>query len=114
MIGTFLCATSDGADFAPRAKVQTKPAMVSISDFCPWMAQELQCYIQRLLPHRAHVEDRETEHVAVIVDLLHDLIVVSLLKVARLLFKDDLEVVALSVIPDLHMPPRFGHRMAPF
>src|SRR4051812_34442726 len=76
--------------------------------------QRLQRDVERLLTHRAHLQDGKPEDVPLVVHLFHYLIVVRRPEVARLLFKDNFEVVAFSVVPDFQMSPRFGHSVTPF
>jgi len=55
--------------------------------------------------------DREADHIAFGVHLLHDLIVGSLPEIAWPLIEEHLEIVALGVVPNLHSVS--GHSLHP-
>ena len=73
------------------------------------------CSLERdfewLLPDAAHLQDREAEHIAFRVHLLHDLIVGSLPEIARPLIEEHLKIVALGIVPNLHSVS--GHSLHP-
>src|SRR5947209_20386767 len=64
-----------------------------------------------LRPDAAHLQDRETEHIAFRVHLLHDLLVGRLSEVAWPLIEEHFEIVALGVVPHLHSDS--GHSLHP-
>src|SRR5437667_11252 len=71
----------------------------------------LKCDLERLLFHRADPQNRETQDVPLLVDLLHYLVALGLAEISRTLVENDLQEIPFRVIPDLHF--FFGHIVTP-
>jgi hypothetical protein len=77
---------------------------------CRWR-RNLECDLERPFLECAHPQNRETDHVALLVDLLHDLVVRSFPEIPWLLFEEHLEIISLGVEPDLQFS--LGHSLTP-
>src|SRR3954469_16514578 len=67
---------------------------------------------QRRFREAAHLHHGEAQHIALRVDLLHDLLVLGLAEETFALIKQHLQVIGLAVEPDLHFS--LGHNCLPF